>query len=278
MTLIPRSHKIFYGVICAAALLIGVLGYFFPPRLAAIATWLVLPPLHARFVGALYFYGAIFMVSCMTSRYQAEVRLAMRMIATWTGLLFVVSILSLSAFDLSLLPPWIWFASYSIYPLIALYMAWTSRREGQEKLSGAPLPAWARTFLSVQGVIVAGFALALMILPNAMVALWPWKITPLLAQTYGGPLLALSVGSWSFAQRHTWAGARPVIPAMFVFAAGVLIASCLHLSLFSFAGPAAWVWFFAFATATLFLGAMMVHVLSKVTPQPGENSPKNLIS
>ena len=147
MTLIPRSHKIFYGVICASALLIGVLGYFFPPRLAAIATWLVLPPLHARFVGALYFYGAIFMVSCMTSRYQAEVRLAMGMIATWTGLLFVVSILSLSAFDLSLLPPPLWFASYRIYPLTALYMPSARRHEGRQRLSGSPLPAWARTFL-----------------------------------------------------------------------------------------------------------------------------------
>jgi len=53
MTAIPRSHKIFYGVICAAALLIGFLGYFAPARLAEITSWLTLPPLHARFVGAL---------------------------------------------------------------------------------------------------------------------------------------------------------------------------------------------------------------------------------
>ena len=47
MTAIPRSYKIFYGVICAAALLIGFLGYFAPARLAEITSWLTLPPLHA---------------------------------------------------------------------------------------------------------------------------------------------------------------------------------------------------------------------------------------
>lgn len=200
------------------------------------------------------------MLSCMTARYQAEVRLAMVMIATWTGLLFIISILSLSVFDLSLLPPWIWFASYSIYPIIALYFAWTSRHDGVEKLSGTPLPAWARSFLLGQGVGVGLLALALMLAPNLMVSLWPWKITPLLAQTYGGPLLAYSIGSWSFAQQNTWAGGPPVIPAMFIFTSGVLLASFLHLSLFSFTGLSAWVWFIAFGTAVLFLGLMMLNL------------------
>ena len=171
MTAIPRSYKIFYGVICAAALLIGFLGYFAPARLAEITSWLTLPPLHARFVGALYFYGAVFMASCMLARQHAEVRYAMPMITIWTGLLFVISILSLSAFDLTLLPPWIWFASYLIYPLIALWFTWKQRRM-DNNLSGEPLPNWAKYFLLAQGIVVGLFALALEDHASARTNVW----------------------------------------------------------------------------------------------------------
>lgn len=261
MIVIPRAHKIFFGVICAAALLIGVLGYFMPAELAAIASWLVLPPLHARFVGALYFYGAVFMAGCMLARYRAEVRFALPMIALWTGSLFVISILSISAFDFTRLPVWIWFASYLVYPLIALILAWRDRRPVTDDLMGPPLAGWARNFLLAQGVVVSVFALALLFAPNLMVAVWPWKITPLLAQTYGGPLLAYSLGSWQFAHRRTWSGVRAVVPAMFVFTAGVLLASLIHHDLFSIGDVAAWVWFIAFGLATVLLGWMTRRVL-----------------
>ena len=259
---ISRGNKVFYGVILAAALLIGVLGYFAPVNLASIASWLVLPPLHARFVGALYFYGAIFMLGCLMARTQAEVRFALPMIATWTGLLFVVSILSLNAFDFSRAPAWIWFASYLIYPLIAIGLTWAQRQQPDQPPSGSPLPGWAQGFLKVQGVIIGVFAIVLIIFPGLAIAVWPWKLTPLLAQTYGGPLLAYAIGSWWFGGRQTWLWVRAVVPAMLVFTAGVLVASFMHRDLFSSAEVSDWVWFIAFGVATTFLGAMTVRVLT----------------
>lgn len=262
MTTIPRSYKIFYGVICAAALLIGVLGYFAPPRLAEITSWLTLPPLHARFVGALYFYGAVLMIGSMLARTHAEVHYVMPMIAIWTGLLFIVSILSLGAFDLTLLPPRIWFASYTIYPLVALWFTWKQRGVDNNS-SGEPLAHWAKNFLLIQGAIVGLISLALIVTPNLMVALWPWKITPLLAQTYGGPLLAYGIGSWMFAQRGTWNAVRAVAPAMFVFASLVLVASFLHRDLFSMNEVNDLLWFIAFGVGTVFLGLITIRALQE---------------
>lgn len=42
---ITNGQKLFFIVICAAALLVAVLGLFAPQSLAAIFTWLTLPPL-----------------------------------------------------------------------------------------------------------------------------------------------------------------------------------------------------------------------------------------
>jgi hypothetical protein len=179
MIAIPRGHRIMFGIIFAAALLVAVLGSFFPAVLADMFSWLELPPLHARFVGALYFYGAIFMIGCLRARYQAEVRHALLMIAIWTGLLFVVSIISLSAFDFSQIPVWVWFASYLIYPIVAIVMTVRDREPVTDDLPGSPVPAWARLTLQVQGALGLALALPLLLAPDFMVSIWPWRLTPL---------------------------------------------------------------------------------------------------
>src|SRR6266508_5189178 len=122
MSPITQGQRIFFAVICAAALLVAVLGLFNPTYLASIFTCLVLPPLHARFVGAIYAFGAVFMAGGLAARYQAEGRWAVQLIGIWTGMLFIISLLNLDAFDFSLLPVQIWFASYIIYPLISIGM------------------------------------------------------------------------------------------------------------------------------------------------------------
>lgn len=46
-----------------------------------------------------------------------------------------------------------------------------------------------------KGVIVTLLVLMLLIFPGLMSSLWPWKVTPLLAQMYAGPLLSYGGGS-----------------------------------------------------------------------------------
>jgi hypothetical protein len=118
MPLVTRTQRVFFAVICVAALLVAVLGLFNPGYLASIFTWLELPPLHARFVGAIYAFGAVFMAGSLVARYQAEVRWAVQLIGIWTGMLFIISLLNLNVFDFNLLPVQVWFASYIIYPFI----------------------------------------------------------------------------------------------------------------------------------------------------------------
>ena len=255
MSPITQGQKIFFAVICAAALLVAVLGLFNPVYLASIFTWLVLPPLHARFVGAIYLFGAVFMAMCLFAKQQAEVRWAVQMIGLWTGMLFIISILNLGAFDLSLLPVQIWFASYIIYPIIAIWM--TVRQPSMmdaAPLPGPALPGWGRSFLLVQGTLVTLLSVALFFAPTFMSTVWPWKVTPVLAQMYAGPLLAYGLGSLLFARQEQLLGVRAIVPAMLAFTATTVVISFVHVNLFSFGEVADLLWFgwFIFATVILF--------------------------
>jgi hypothetical protein len=262
MSPITSGQRVFFAVICAAALLVAILGLFNPTYLASIFTWLVLPPLHARFVGAIYAFGAVFMAGCLAARYQAEVRWAVQLIGIWTGMLFVISLLNLSAFNFNLLPVQIWFASYIIYPIIALWMTLRpSPHKEAGDLPGLELAGWARGFLLVQGILFSLLTVLLFFAPAFMSTLWPWKVTPVLAQMYAGPLLSYGLGSLLFAQQRKWLGVRAILPGMLVFTVTAIIISFVHIKLFSFSEVPDLLWFGWFILASLILTLLTFRAL-----------------
>jgi hypothetical protein len=153
---------------------------------------------------------------------------------------------------------WIWFGAYILYPLIALWLMW-KHRAPHNRLSGSALPAWARGYLSIQGVLVTVLALFLLLAPEFMTSVWPWKITRLLAQIYSAPFLAYGLSSLMSSRLQTWSEVRVVVRATFVFAFGVLLASFIHAALFSPGAISTWLWFGGFVLATLMLGLLTVR-------------------
>ena len=260
MTSIIREHKVYFAAVGLLALWVGVWGYFIPTHVDEAIPWLV-PPLHARFLGAMYFSGTTFMVGCIFARRWAEVRVVLPMIAIWTGMLFVISLFYLNEFDFTRPQSWIWFGAYFLYPIIALRLAWLQRATDLAPAATAR-PAWVGAYLLAQGSLTTVLALALLFLPGFMVTVWPWQITPLLAQLYSAPFLSYGVGSLMLARRQTWLEIRIAVTATLVFALGVLIASIIHRRLFSAAEVADWLWFGSFTIAVLMLGLLTIRAYS----------------
>jgi hypothetical protein len=256
MAMVTRGQRIYFGAVGLLALWVGLWGYFIPGQVDKAIPWLV-PPLHARFLGAMYLSGTTFMVGGIMSRYYAEVRVMVRVILIWTGMLFIVSLFYLGEFDYSRNQVWIWFGAYLIYPLIALRLIWNDRTL-HERVSGPGLPAWVRGYLWAQGIVVTVLALVLLLGPEFMVNAWPWKITRLLAQIYSAPFLAYGLSSLMLSRKQTWPEVRVVVMATFVFALGVLLASFIHRELFSLTNAATWLWFGGFLLATVILGLLSV--------------------
>jgi hypothetical protein len=259
MTAVTRGQRIYFGAVGLLALWVGIWGYFIPNQVDQAIPWLV-PPLHARFLGAMYLSGTTFMIGGILSQYYAEVRVMIRVILIWTGMLFVISLFYLDEFDYSRTQVWIWFGAYIIYPLIALWLMWNDRNL-RENMSGVSLPEWVRNYLLIQGIVVTALALVLLLAPALMVTVWPWKITRLLAQIYSAPFLAYGLSSLMIGRLGTWDEIRVVVTATFVFAMGVLLASFIHSALFSLANISTWLWFGGFLLATLILGFITIQAI-----------------
>jgi hypothetical protein len=256
MSTITRGQKFFFAAVGLLALWVGIWGYFIPNQVDQAIPWLV-PPLHARFLGSMYLSGTAFMLGGILSHYYREVRVMVRVIPIWTGMLFIVSLFYLSEFDYSRTQVWIWFGAYLVYPLIALGLIWNDRHR-HENFPGAALPMWVRGYLAIQGLVVTILALSLLLFPGTMVAAWPWKITRLLAQIYSAPFLAYGLSSLMLSRHQTWVEIRVVVTATFIFAFGVLLASFIHSELFSLTNMSTLLWFGGFLLTTLMLGLFTV--------------------
>ena len=267
---ITVPQKIFFFSVLALAGWVGYWGMFIPAQIDMALPFKV-PPLHARFLGAMYLSGATFMVLGIMARLWSEVRVVVPMISIWTGFLGLVSLFHLEAFNWSRRQTWTWFFAYICFPIIAAWLAW-SQRSRKEHPSGLQISAPLRTYLYVQGGVATALALGLLFAPQAMTGLWPWKITPLLAQMYSAPFLSYGLGNLYAARQRTWAEVRIVVYATLAFVLLVLIGSYLHSQTFKFGSPSALLWFGCFGVSTLALALFgsipLLRQQREVSPLP----------
>ena len=257
MAEVTRSERIYFAAVGVLALWVGFWGYVLPSEVERAIPFPV-PPLHARFLGAVYLSGLTIMVGGLLARSWREIRLVPILTALWTGGLCMISLFYLDRFDFATPQPWVWFAAYVIYPLIAIGLAWRHRHVESGAASAAEVPAWARRYLVGQGIVLAVVAIGLLLAPGAMTDVWPWPIDRLLAEIYSAPLLAYGVGSVLLARQRTLLEIRVVVAGMLVFTAGVLLASIIHRELFSAGDVEDVLWFGLLVVANAMLGLLLV--------------------
>ena len=88
--------------------------------------WTV-PPLHARFIAAIYLAGLLAMGWSLAACRLSVARIPIALAALWTGALLVVSLLHLGDFDFAKPQVWFWFGAYAVFPL---WGAWLYLRGG----------------------------------------------------------------------------------------------------------------------------------------------------
>jgi hypothetical protein len=242
-------HRILHLFVLAGAGWVAFWGLALPAA-SDIALPFTVPPLHARFISAIYLSGFAYMLLALFARHWSEIRVVSIVLAVWTVMLGIVTVINLPAFDWSLEPVWFWFFAYTSFPIVGWYIVW-SQRNDVSAADGPPLASALRAWLSLQGLVATVLALALFEAPNTMATLWPWALPPVVGQLYSAPLLAFGLGSFYAAQQHGWREARMVVVCSLVLAAAVLVGSYLHRGLFDRATVSAWLWFAGFAIVGL---------------------------
>lgn len=234
-------HRLYFLIVSGFTAWVGWFGFVEPGQILRALVW-PLPPLHARFVGALYVSATVFLLLAAAMHSRAAVEAIVRIALAWTGWLLLITIAHRDLFDPARAQTWFWVVAYVSFPIAAAWLT-LRRRPALPALAERVLPRWAASLWGVQAVVYLCLGLALTFLPAAISAIWPWPISALLAQLYSGPVIGWGVGCLYLARRSDRDASLAPAAGLLVFAALALLGSTWHLAVFTAGRLSSAVWF-----------------------------------
>ena len=199
-------------------LLAGFQLFVLTGRTGTFFAWTIANPLAAAFLGGGYWASVSIEALAGRQAVWANARIAVPTVFVFTVLTLAASLMHLNQFHLgsqfaagTRIVTWAWLAVYVLVPVLMLIvLVVQARTPGADPPRSAPLPGWLLATLAVQAVVLLGFGVALFAAPEQAASLWPWKLTPLLAQATGAWLISLGVAAGhSLLERD----ARRMLPA-----------------------------------------------------------------
>ena len=210
-------------VVIPFLLLAFLILYVFPDLSGERFAWEIKPHMTAMFIGSGYLGGAYMFVFAIFGKHWHRVKAAFPPVTTFTIAMLIATILHWDRFDINHFPFQVWLVLYIITPFLVPYL-WIKNRfadPGTPEPDDLTVPALAKWAFLASGVIGVGMALFMFIFPESVIAIWPWKLTPLTARVLGGWFGLLGVGGLYASQDSRWSAWR--MPMQSITFWGILI-------------------------------------------------------
>ena len=184
-------------------LLAGIQLLVFTGRTDHFFAFTIANPLAAAFLGAAYWAAVPIEALAGRQPLWANARIAVPAVLVFTVLTLAVTLTHLGQLHLGSQFPAgtrivavAWIAIYVLVPaLMIILLAVQARTPGADPPRSAGLPGWLYVVLAVQAIVLIGVGIALFAMPGQAGPLWPWHLTPMMAQATGAWLIALGVAA-----------------------------------------------------------------------------------
>jgi len=270
--LIPGMRRLLFTA-AVLVLLAGIQLFVFTGRTGTFFAWTIANPLSATFLGAAYWAAVAIEGLAGQQRLWANARIAVPAVFVFTVLTLVTTLTHLGQFHLgsqfgagTQIVTVAWIAIYVLVPLLMVIIwAVQARAPGVDPPRSAGLPAWMYAVLGGQAVVLLGVGVALIAAPRQAAPLWPWTLTPLLAQAIGAWLVSLAVAAGQALLERDARRLRPAAVGYVLLAVLLAIALARYPHLFAWHSAAGIVYLIFLATMLL-TGAVG---LARGLPRPG---------
>ena len=224
------------GLLFTAAVLVllaGIQLFVFTGRTDRFFAWTIASPLSAAFLGAGYWAAVAIEALAGRQRLWANARIAVPAVFVFTVLTLAATLTHLGQLHLGAgfaagtqMVAVAWIVIYVAVPaLMLVLLAVQARTPGADPPRSAGLPGWLNALLAAQAAVLLGLGVALFAAPGAAAPLWPWQLTPMMAQAIGAWLIALGVAAGHALAERDALRLRPAAVGYIVFA--VLLAVAL---------------------------------------------------
>lgn len=227
-----KDDRILLVTRVAAVVVLAVLGlawwalYLHPAETDERFAWPLQPEMTAMLMGAGYGSAILFFVAVLVGKHWHRVTLGFLPTTAFIFLLVIATALHWDRFNHGHPPFFLWVSVYAITPVAVPALWWINRRRDPGTLESRDviLPTPLRTALIVFGGVLAAIALLMFVLPELVIDVWPWSLTPLSARTVAA-FVALPAVAWLvMAVDRRWSAARVMVATVALGLAMLLIA------------------------------------------------------
>lgn len=269
-------------LLLAAAVLVLLAGFqlfVFTGRTGTFFAWTIVNPLAAAFLGAGYWASVSIEALAGRQPVWANARIAVPAVFVFTVLTLAATLMHLGQFHLgrqfgtgTRVVTVAWIAIYVLVPVLMLIvLAVQARTPGADPPRSATLPAWLCAVLAVQAIVLLGFGIALFAVPGSAAPLWPWTLTPLVAQATGAWLISLGVAAAHALAERDARRLRPGAVGYILLAVLQAIALARYPHEFAW-GSASGIVYLIFLATMLLTGAALARGTRRRSPNPEETS------
>jgi hypothetical protein len=199
--------------------------YFWPDDTGRLFAWTITPRMTPLLMGAGYIAGAYFFARTLAETRWHRVHIGFLPVTTFAASMGLATILHWDRFNHHHISFYAWVFLYATTPFI-VFGLWLSNRRadpGTPDPDDATIPLPVRWVLGVAGAAILGTGLLLFLFPQAMIAVWAWKLTPLTARVVGGWFALPGVFGLGMAGDRRWSAARLALQSQALGIALILI-------------------------------------------------------
>jgi hypothetical protein len=203
---ILRQTRIVLIVVVPFLLLAFLILYFFPDLSGERFAWGIKPHMTALFIGSGYLAGAYMFVFAIFGKHWHRVKGAFPPVTAFTVSMLLATIIHWDRFDIHHFPFQLWLILYVVTPFIVPYL-WIKNRvtdPGTPEAGDLIVPTYAKWAFMAFGGLGIGMGIFMFILPQPMIAIWPWALSPLTARILAGWFGLLGVGGFYVSQDSRW--------------------------------------------------------------------------
>jgi hypothetical protein len=211
-------------------------------RTGELFAWPIKPPMTAMMLSAAYLGGVYFFARVALTKQWHTIKVGFPPVIMFASLLGIATFLHWDRFTHDHISFFTWTLLYVTTPFLVFGAWWFNRRTDPHTPDAADviIPNWLRWLLGFVGALTLIISLLLFLFPQAMMALWPWTLTPLTARVAGAMFALPGLVGLGIALDRRWSAARIILQAQAFSIGLILIATLRAWSDFNPANLATW--------------------------------------
>ena len=250
--------RVVAGVVIAILMVATIILYVFPESTADHFAWTIASRLTAMLIGAGYATGIYFFGCVLLGDRWHRVALGYLPITAFTLFMLIATLLHFDRFHGQGAAFWAWLIVYIITPVLVPLVWWRQRREFSWSMDDNEVKTSiaTRRLLLLIGAVSLAISLFFFVVPSVLVALAPWKLTPLTARVAAGWCALGAFTTISVASDPRRSSATVLVQCGLIGMALSLLAAARASDELAASNPATWVFVGFLALLAVLFGGL----------------------